>query len=88
MAVFGFRVILDRIEVMTEEIAESLYQSGCDDCSPFSGDGLAGADFDREAAMLEIAVASAVQDVRKAGYEVARVEIGAQDLAQLEVSST
>ena len=84
MAVFGFRVILHGVDVMTDDIAESLYRSGCDDCSPFSGEGLAGADFDRDAATLEAAVASAVRDVRKAGYEVTRVEMEAQDLAQLE----
>jgi hypothetical protein len=85
MTVFGFRVILDGIDVMTDDIAESLYQSGCDDCSPFSSDGLAGAVFDREAPTLDAAVATALHDIRKAGYRVARVEIEAEDLAQFDV---
>ena len=84
MNVYGFRVILDGIDVMTEDVAESLYTAGCDDCSPFSGDGLAGAVFDRRAVTLEAAVASALHDVRKAGFEVARVEIEASDLAELQ----
>jgi hypothetical protein len=84
MKIYGFRVVFEEIDVMTEEIAEALFVAGCDDCSPFSGDGLAGAVFDREASTLEAAVASAVADIRKAGFEIARVEIDQPDLAQLQ----
>lgn len=88
MKAYGFRVKLDGLDIMTEDIAESLYAAGCDDCSPFSADGLAGADFDRRASTLEAAVASALSDIRKAGFAVARVEVEAPDLAELQSVAT
>ena len=84
---YGFRVILQGVDVMTEEIAEKLYVAGCDDSSPFSADGVAGADFDRDATSLESAVASAVSDVRKAGFDVARIEIEAPDFGGLQLAT-
>ena len=59
---------------MTEEIADALYEAGSDDCTPFSSQGMASIGFSREAASLEDAVRSAIADVNKAGFTVARVE--------------
>jgi hypothetical protein len=78
-----FTVILADLDVMTEEIANNLYEAGCSDGSPFSGDGIAAVGFDREAASLESAIKSAVADIEKAGVSVARVEIGSDELASL-----
>jgi hypothetical protein len=74
MPAFDFQLVLSGISAMTEEIADSLYEAGCDDGTPFSSQGMAAVGFTREAADLEEAVRSAIADVNKAGFTVARVE--------------
>ena len=58
---------------MTEEIADRLYQAGCDDGAAFSTGGVAAVGFSREADTIKEANRSAVADVNKAGFTVARV---------------
>jgi hypothetical protein len=41
-------------------------------------------DFHREASSLEEAIRSAIEDVRTAGYEVARVEMEAEAVVQID----
>lgn len=72
---YDFRLILRGVEVMTEDLAERLYESGCDDGSPGSSEGVAMIDFHRKAESLESAIRSAVADVSRAGCTAARVEI-------------
>lgn len=83
MKTYEFTIILAGVDVMTEDMASELYEAGCSDGSPFSGEGIAAIGFDREAATLEDAIKSAVADVEKAGLAVARVEIGSDELATL-----
>ena len=78
---FSFTVFLIGVDVMTEDIAEALVSAGCDDGSPFSRLGQAGIDFDRTASSLQDAIRSAVANVRQAGFQVDRVELG-QDALQ------
>lgn len=80
---FSFTVFLSGVDVMTDEIAEALVSAGCDDGSPFSRLGQAGVDFDRRADSLADAIRSAVSDVRKAGFQVDRVELGRDALQML-----
>lgn len=68
---------------MTEEIAEALFEAGCDDGSPCSGLGVAKVRFYREAPSLEHALASAVSNVRAAGLRVAHVQIDEEELSEL-----
>jgi hypothetical protein len=70
-----FTVILAGISEITDEAANALFEAGCDDGSPGSCDGVVSVDFHRDAATLEAAIQSAVADVRKAGFQVERVEI-------------
>ena len=70
-----FTVILEGISEITDEAANALYEAGCDDGSPGSCDGVVSVDFHRDAPTLESAIQSAVADIRKAGYQVQRVEI-------------
>jgi hypothetical protein len=70
-----FTLILTDISEMTDEVASALYEAGCDDSSPGSCDGVASVDFHRDAETLEEAIQSAIRDVRKAGFEIDRVEI-------------
>jgi hypothetical protein len=74
VALFEFQIVLGGVDVMTEEIADALYEAGCDDGTPFSRDGVAYVGFSREADSLEESVRSAVASIRKAGFSVARVE--------------
>ena len=75
MRPYEFEIVLAGIDAMTPEIADALYKAGCDDGHPHSSAGVAAVGFDRQAPSLEQAIASAMADVRKAGFDVARVEI-------------
>lgn len=80
MITHEFSLILADVEVMTLDIAEALFESGCDDATPHSGDLIAMVDFDREADTLEAAIRSAVADVNAAGFRVSRIEIEPESL--------
>jgi hypothetical protein len=69
-----FSVILSRPEE-SEEDADRLYEAGCADGSISTTGGVTRIDFHREAESLEQAIRSAVADVNRAGFPVARIEI-------------
>jgi hypothetical protein len=85
MALYAFSVILKDESELTEDLAEALAAAGCDDGASRSSEGVVSVDFDRDADSLEHAIRSAVADVQKAGYRVARVEIEADALAETRV---
>jgi hypothetical protein len=58
--IHDFQLVLVDVKVMTEAVADSLYEAGCDDGTPFSSQGIAAVGFSREAASLEEAVRSAM----------------------------
>jgi hypothetical protein len=74
MPTFDFQVVLSDIQEMDERTAEALYAAGCDDGTPFSRQGFAAVGFSRDADTLEDAIRSAISDVNRAGFTVARVE--------------
>ena len=74
MPTFEFQLILRDVQEISEELADSLFDAGCDDGTPFSSQGVAAIGFSREADSIEEAVRSAIADVNKAGLTVARVE--------------
>jgi hypothetical protein len=76
---------------MTEEIAEALYASGCDDGTPFSSQGVAAIGFSRVANSLEEAIRSAIANVNQAGFVVSRampVDERVYDKINQELSSS
>jgi hypothetical protein len=73
MPTFDFQLVLADVEAMNEEIADALYEAGCDDGTAFSSNGIAAVGFSRDAQSLEEAVRSATADVNKAGFVVTRV---------------
>ena len=75
MNCYDFVVVLKGLDIIDDDLAETLYEAGCDDGSPFSSAGVAGVGFSREADCLESAIRSAVADVQKAGCTVQRIEI-------------
>ena len=81
MKKYDFTLILSRPLELTEDVADSLFQAGCDDGTPGTSEGVFLIDFHREANSLEEAIRSAIANVKGAGYSVARVEIQAETLA-------
>ena len=80
MATYRFTVILAGLDEISDDLAEALFEAGCDDGSPWSSQGVAAVGFDREAESFEQAVRSAIADVQKAGCRAAWVKIEPQDL--------
>lgn len=82
MSTYQFTLVLEGALELTDEIADALFEAGCDDGTPGTSAGVFTIDFDRTGPSLEEAINSAVLDVKKAGYEVSRVEIEADSLRQ------
>lgn len=79
---YSFTIYLKEPLELTEDIADSLFESGCDDGTPGTCNGLFMIDFHRESNSLENALQSAISNVNSAGFEVARVEIEAENISQ------
>ena len=79
---YEFSIVLSPHEV-TDKDADKLYEAGCDDASILTRDGVTRVQFDRHAASLDEALASAIQDVERSGLGVARVEIERHELPQI-----
>lgn len=78
---YEFTLILSAPDVTDDEV-EKLYESGCDDGSILSRGDITMVQFDRDAATLDQALASAIRDVESAGLTVARVEIDRHEVPQ------
>jgi hypothetical protein len=72
---YEFSLILKEGTEITEELADQLFEAGCDDSTPGTFCGTPYVSFHREAESLESAIRSAVADVQKAGCVVERVQI-------------
>jgi hypothetical protein len=81
---YDFTLILTESLELTDDLADALFAAGCDDGTPGTCNGVFSIDFHREALSLEEAMRSAIEDVRAAGYEVARVEIEAEAIVQTD----
>ena len=79
---YEFSLILSDIEVADED-ADKLYEAGCDDASILTRDGVTRIQFDRDAPNLDEALATAIQNVERAGFAVARVEIERDEVPQI-----
>jgi hypothetical protein len=71
----AFTVILAGVDRLTVALTNALYEAGCDDCTPSSIGPIVSLAFDREAGSLGEAIGSAVADVERAGFAVAKVEV-------------
>ena len=76
MTTYDFTVVLGPGE-LTLDLADSLFEAGCDDGTPSQRAGIMYIGFSREADSLESAIRSAIADVAKTGCVVTRVEIEA-----------
>ena len=75
MKTYDFEAILAAGTDMTEELADQLFEAGCDDGMPGMHCGVPVIGFSRESECLESAIRSAVADVQKTGCVVERVQI-------------
>lgn len=82
MTKYEFTLILKGDIELTEEIADELFEAGCDDATPGTSGGVFSMDFHRESNSLEEAIRSAIGNVKSAGYDVERVEIEADAVPQ------
>ena len=64
---FEFTLVLSGVRELTREVLDALYEAGCDDALIGMRDGVAYADFCREADSFPRAVASATRSVEAAG---------------------
>src|SRR5262249_50446402 len=91
VSVYVFRLILSGDFELIEEIADKLFEAGCDDGLFGTSAGVPNISFTREAASLNEAITSAIEDVRRAdvGLEVVGVESeGAATVAEQVVIGT
>ena len=70
---YEFTLILSGVRELTPEVLDAFYEAGCDDALIGMRDGVAYAEFCREAESFQKAVLSAIQNVETAGVG-ARVE--------------
>lgn len=77
MSKYEFSLVLKGPLELTEEVAERLFECGCDDGTPGTFNGLFAVDFHREAESLEAAINSAIRNVQDAGQQVEHVQIEA-----------
>ena len=80
MSKYEFSVILTG-DVLTFDDCDRLYEAGCDDGTIVTRSGVHFIGFDREADSLEEAIRSAIANVQKAGFQVAKVELEPEALA-------
>jgi hypothetical protein len=71
----AFTIILAGVDELTPEVADALFEAGCDDCIQGSVGPIVCLAFHREAGSLGEAIGSAVADVERAGLAVAKVEV-------------
>jgi hypothetical protein len=82
MKKYEFTLVLKGSLELTEDIADALFEAGCDDGTPGTCEGVFSIDFHRQAESLEEAIRSAIGNVKAAGYQVERVEISAEAMPQ------
>jgi hypothetical protein len=73
--VYDFTFTLTGEHEFTPELADALYEAGCDDASVRSEEPTVYLDFHRQAESLGDAIGSAVKNVQAAGYAVARIDV-------------
>jgi hypothetical protein len=74
--VFDFTLTLTGPDEFTVALADRLFEAGCDDASFGTTNGVHFGTFHREADSLGDAIGSAVKAAERAGFAVARVDVG------------
>ncbi|MGJ5176555.1 helix-turn-helix transcriptional regulator [Bradyrhizobium oligotrophicum] len=74
MKTFEFSIIASGVDPDADDFGDRFYAAGCDDALVAYQKGHVIVDFAREAASIDEAVASAIDDVRAAGAVIDRIE--------------
>jgi hypothetical protein len=74
MKMYEFSIIASGLDHTADDFETRFYDAGCDDATIAFQKGHIIVDFAREATSLAVAIASAVENVRKAGATVDRIE--------------
>ena len=74
LRVHEFSLVIGATEI-TNELEQAIHRAGCDDSTIYRCSGCRGVSisFSRRAVDLETALASAILDIRRAGYELLEV---------------
>jgi hypothetical protein len=64
---WDFTLVLKGVSDLTDDLADALFEAGCDDATHSMVGGKPLLDFSREAESLEEAVLTALEDIRRAG---------------------
>jgi hypothetical protein len=92
-----FILVFDGVPDLTDEVADALYESGCDDGTFMMRSGLMYGAFHRVAPHIDHAVAGAIRDVRRANIgarfvraqrDMAGTEIPDDDMEMKSINST
>jgi hypothetical protein len=78
--VYRFSLILRNVDENTQDLEDSLYESGCEDALINSRNGRVYLDFDREAASLEEAIITAIRNVESASIGAVVASVSPKDL--------
>src|SRR3954447_19901264 len=78
--IHSFSLILQGASELTPEIADALYEAGCDDALVGSRDGVLFADFDREAPSSAEAIISAIRQIESGGVGLTVVRVEPDEL--------
>jgi len=68
---YHFALVLDGVAALTQQIEDALFSAGCDDATLSIHCGQLYMEFTRSAKSLKYAIASAIDDVQKAGIDAA-----------------
>lgn len=85
-ATYEFRVFLAAGTDFDNKTTDALFEAGCDDALPVTSEGRAWLRFGRESASLELAISSAINDIRKAGCTAIYVELAADSWIMASVA--
>lgn len=88
MALYNFTLTLSGVTCETEGLEDALYKSGCDDALICAYGNSVYLTFDREAESLDVAIASAVDNIESAGIgaiveSVDSALVGLSDIAEI-----
>lgn len=84
---FDFTLLLDGVNEVTPEIANSLFEAGCDDATPGMVAGRTYLMFTRSATSLTDAILSAIENVHNAGISATVLRVDHCDLVtQAEIA--
>lgn len=80
MPEYEFELVMEGRQELTDELADALFEAGCDDGTPATINSVLRVGFTREAPSFEEAVLSAVRNVESAGFGLRTARIEPSDL--------